>query len=139
MDEIIGKTGYGNIAFFDTSQFPWVKKVESLYESIRSEFQLASDNIDILPAFQDFNEQQSKLSQDDKWKVLVFQFYGEKLDKNLAFFPSTVALLEHIPGWTSGMLSILAPGKKFLPIRAPIRECCVITLAYKSPRIAALM
>lgn len=138
MGNAIGKTETGDTAFFDTADFPWVEEVEALYSSIKSEFELANGNIDLLPAFQEFNDQQQKLSSDDKWKVLVFKFYGENIEESLAHFPATAKLLGHIPGWTTGMFSILKPGKIIPPHDGPYKGVLRYHLGLNIPENCAI-
>jgi len=121
MSEVISQSETGETAFFDTADFPWVEQVEQCYNDVYQEFGQVSSNIELLPAFQEFHDIQHKLTDDEKWKVFAFQAYGEMLDENLALFPQTATLLNLIPQWTTGMFSILMPGKQIQPHEGPYK------------------
>ncbi|CAH9055523.1 hypothetical protein PSECIP111951_01257 [Pseudoalteromonas holothuriae] len=113
--EIIRQTENGNVKFFDNEDFSWIKEAESLYSEALSEVLLALTQEENIPAFQEIQNEQTYLTSDDKWKVIVLKGYGESIEDNIALFPSTMKLLNNIPGWVSAMYSILKPGKKILP------------------------
>ncbi|WP_179957455.1 aspartyl/asparaginyl beta-hydroxylase domain-containing protein [Exilibacterium tricleocarpae] len=112
MTDVIRKLTRHESAFFDCGTFPWITDVEKLYPSIVDEVEVALDNSEVIPAFQEIQKEQEEITCDEKWKVVLFKGYGEDIDKNLDLFPKTAQLLNHIPGWTTGMFSILLPGKE---------------------------
>lgn len=121
MADIISHTDTGSKAFFDAADFAWVTEVEQCYPAVQAEFTQVANNVDALPAFQQFHEVQHKITDDNKWKVLAFQAYGEMFNDNLSILPATANLLSYIPNWTTGMFSILMPGKKIPPHEGPYK------------------
>ena len=133
MTDIIRTLTVQDSAFFDCSNFPWISDVEKLYDEVVDEVDVALNNSDAIPAFQDIQKEQREVTGDDKWKVLLFKGYGESVDKNLALFPKTSRLLDKIPGWTTGMFSILLPEKKIPPHVGPYAGVLRYHLGLKVP------
>ena len=115
MMELINHTYGADVPFFDVQEFPWVAEVESKFAGIRSELEKVVDRIELVPAFQEVQKDQYRITADDKWKVVVFQGFGKKFQDNLDAFPITSEALSCIPEWSTGMFSILKPGKKIPP------------------------
>ena len=76
---------------------------------------------DDLPNFQDISTDQYHLTDDDRWKTYFFYGYGFRSDANCARCPETTRLVETIPGMTTAMFSILAPGKRIPPHDGPYK------------------
>lgn len=115
MKSLISCQENGKTVFFDESDFPWINEVENRWLAITREVNTALKGINLIPAFQEIQEDQSALTRDDLWKVIVFRGFGDDIKKNSDAFPETFSALNVIPGWASGMISILQPGKKIPP------------------------
>lgn len=133
MSEIIKSTPMGDVAFFNSENFPWVEAAESHYLTVIKEIAPALQMSANIPAFQEIQEEQQVLTNDDKWKVIVLQGYGEKAQQNIDLFPETMALLNNIPGWTTAMYSILAPGKRIPPHEGPYNGVLRYHMGIKVP------
>jgi aspartyl/asparaginyl beta-hydroxylase (cupin superfamily) len=121
LTQIIEQTDTAEQAFFASQDFPWIAKVEQSQPQILAEFERVQAQINQLPAFEAMSEEQLDISDDDKWKVLIFKVYGEVFTDNLALFPTTAAVLEQIPDCSGGMFSILKPGKIIPPHEGPYK------------------
>ncbi len=112
LDEFMGRESLvGDPAVFDSRLFPWVADLEAHWEDIRRELDALLEWREHLPALQELQPDQYKVSWDDQWKAFVLYGYGFRSDRNCARCPETSRLLESIPHMTSAWFSILAPGK----------------------------
>jgi ornithine lipid ester-linked acyl 2-hydroxylase len=111
----------GEATFFDVELFPWVAEVERNWPVIREELERVLVDRQELPNFQDISKDQIEITDDDRWKTLFLYGYGFKTDLGTQMCPRTAALMERIPGMTTAMFSILAPGKHILPHRGPYK------------------
>jgi beta-hydroxylase len=111
----------GQDAFFDPHRFPWVRALEAHWADIRRELDAVLDRHDELPAFQEISSHQRILTSDDGWKTFFFWGYGRRFGRNLERCPETARLLAQIPGMTTAMFSILAPGKHIPAHEGPYR------------------
>src|SRR5262245_33621472 len=102
----------GDAAFFPVDDFPWVRRVEARWPSIRLELEQVLVWNDELPNFQDISIDQQSLTQDDRWKTFFFCGYGFTSTRNLERCPETARALREIPGLTTAFFSILAPHKR---------------------------
>lgn len=105
----------GNTAFFEQDQFPWVQQVQEQWSAIVEELDAVMGKRHLIPAFQEIQSDQTAITNDDLWKVIVFRGYGDDLSTNCKAFPVIKETLDLIPGWTSAMVSILEPGKRIPP------------------------
>jgi ornithine lipid ester-linked acyl 2-hydroxylase len=113
--DMIRHSETGEIDFFDPNDFAWVRDVERRYPELRAEVDVALESPEMIPGFEEIQEVQSKLSNDRKWKVIVFRGFGEAFNENAELFPATMSALGKIPGWTTAMYSILEPNKTLPP------------------------
>jgi len=109
----------GNTAFFEESDFQWVKDVEADYSQIRAELEKVLEKSDSIPNFQDVSTAQKYLTKGDDWKTFMLYAYGHRIADNCAHCPNTEAALAKIPHMRSAMFSILKPGKHIPPHRGP--------------------
>lgn len=110
---------HGDRAFFSPEQFPWTKQVAAFTGDIQAELDALLTDVDSLPNFQDISPDQVVLTRDGRWKTFFFRLYGEELNRNCERCPRTAEALRLIPGMTTAMFSILAPGKTIPPHRGP--------------------
>jgi len=114
-------TAGGDLAFFDTAAFPWVRQVEPNWRTIREELQKLMSEQEVIPNFQDISIEQAKLTEGEQWKTFFFYAYGHRADSNCARCPATARVLQMIPGMSTAMFSILAPGKHIPEHRGPYK------------------
>jgi aspartyl/asparaginyl beta-hydroxylase (cupin superfamily) len=95
--------------FFDPADFPWVNELEANFRTIRRDLDAALASRDQIPGFASVSSRQRRIA-DERWKTLVFHFFGQRVAENCDRFPATSALLDRIPGMTTAMFSILAEG-----------------------------
>jgi ornithine lipid ester-linked acyl 2-hydroxylase len=107
--------------FYDPADFPWVAPLEADWHLIRAELDGVLARRDELPNFQDISTDQAHLTDDDRWKTYFLYGYGFRSDANCARCPETTRLVESIPGMTTAMFSILAPGKRIPPHDGPYK------------------
>lgn len=108
----------GQAPFFDTARFPWVADVERAFPDIRAEL-LEVQRTRAIPAFQEVSLEQAALTEGEDWKTWFLYAYGVRVDDNCTPCPRTDAALRRIPGMTTAMFSILAPGKHIPAHRGP--------------------
>ena len=111
----IRQTENGKHTFFDTSDFPWVEKIESNWKSIRKELDHILSTIDMLPGYEDIQSEQKILTQDKRWKIFPFYAYGYFQEENMRRCPETAKILQMIPGLQAAMFSIMEADKKIPP------------------------
>lgn len=113
--KLISRFTTSELAFFDHQHFSWITDIESQWEVIRNELTTALSHSNVLPAFQEVQEDQVGLTSDDLWKVIVFKGFGTNFDKIRALFPNTCRAIELIEEHSSAMISVLEPGKHIPP------------------------
>jgi beta-hydroxylase len=106
---------------YDPADFAWVAPVQAEWKTIRAELDEVLARREDLPNFQDISTDQYHLTDDDRWKTYFFYGYGFRSDANCARCPTTTRLVEAIPGMTTAMFSILAPGKHIPPHDGPYK------------------
>src|SRR5262245_35245417 len=107
--------------FYEPTDFPWVAPLEADWKAVRTELDAVLTRRDELPNFQDISTDQAHLTDDDRWKTYFFYGYGFRSDANCERCPETTRLVESIPGMTTAMFSILAPGKHIPPHDGPYK------------------
>ncbi len=112
MEKIIGLTHDGHQTFFDAAGFAWVRNLESNWMAIRGELDELLKERESIPSFQDLSRDQMFLTDGNDWKTFFFYTYGHRAERNCERCPRTAELLRCIPGMTTAMFSILAPGKR---------------------------
>jgi len=123
----------GDRPFFDPAQFPWITSLESHWKDIRAELEPLLERLQSIPNFQDISQDQSSITQDDRWKTYFFYGYGFKAEKNCARCPKTTALIEQIPEMKTAFFSILLPHKQIPEHRGPYKGLLRYHLALKVP------
>lgn len=112
-DTLVAWASSGQV-FYDTRDFDFVKELEQNWEAIRKECVEVLNNTKV-PNIQDFFREQSKITTDENWKSYLLLFFGYELEEHCRNCPETTKLVKAIPGVSSAMFSVLAPGKKLLP------------------------
>lgn len=122
VDAVIARNSLvGDPAFFDVSQFDWIKPLEANWKVIRAELDQVMLGHAELPNFQDISEDQKRISQDDRWKTFFLYGYGYSMPENCAHCPETTRLVEAVPGMKTAFFSILSAGKHIPAHRGPYK------------------
>ena len=100
----------GDPPVFDSSLFPFVAEFEKEWHKIAAEYGRLADMKQHLPSFHELSPDQKKISLGDNWKVFLLYGFGYKSERNCAFCPETVRLLEQVPQLENAWFSILSPG-----------------------------
>lgn len=127
----------GDRTFFDCAQFPWIAALEASWPAMRRELDDVMRYRDALPNFQDILRHERHLTDDSGWKTFFFFGYGVAFGESARRCPETARLVERIPGMTTAMFSILAPGKRIPPHRGPYAGVLRYHLALSVPKPAA--
>lgn len=104
----------GNLPVYNTSDFPWVKEVESEWLTIRSELEDVMKRRTELPSFQNIMPGVDAINNDNDWKTFFLAGYGIESERNCRRCPETARILKKIPGMKTAFFSILSP-KKHIP------------------------
>ena len=110
----------GRKAFFDPEEFPFVAEMEANWEKIQAEFLQVWES-EYVPNIQDVFKEQSLIAKDENWKSYMLLLYGFDFKDHIDKCPETYRLMKKIPGISSAMFSILAPGKHLPPHHGPYR------------------
>lgn len=132
-ERLVVETPSGRTEFFEPAEFPWVAEIEARAEEIKEELDGLLARVDQLPNFQDIQEEQRKLTQDDRWKVFLLYGYGARADENCRRCPRTAEIVESIPGMTTAMFSVLLPHKHIPPHTGPWKGVLRYHLALRTP------
>jgi beta-hydroxylase len=132
-EHLVARTPSGRTEFFEPDEFPWIADIEARADEIREELDGLLARVDQLPNFQDIQEEQSKLTQDDRWKVFFFYGYGARADDNCRRCPRTAEIVQSIPGMTTAMFSVLLPHKHIPPHTGPWKGVLRYHLALRTP------
>lgn len=125
--------------FFGRDDVPGVSVLEDNWEVIRAELDDLLLERDQIPAFQQVDRGQRRLTDDDRWKSYVFWYGGAESAPNRERCPKTAELLDRMPNVYTAFFSILAPGKRIpihsgalkgllrvhLPLVVPAGECWI--------------
>jgi ornithine lipid ester-linked acyl 2-hydroxylase len=122
VERFIGRRSLvGDATFFEPERFPWVAQIEANWTVIRDELERVLEDQEGLPNFQDISTDQIEITDDDRWKTFFLYGYGFQAELGVQTCPRTAALMRQIPGMTTAMFSILAPGKHILDHRGPYK------------------
>lgn len=104
---------HGNLpAFFDTTNWKWTRESELLYPTIRFEIEsLLGRKNNVLEPY--FNS--SLVSENGKWEVVHFYFWGKEMKENCDACPELMRVLSHIPGMLNAGISRLSPHTEIKP------------------------
>lgn len=111
----------GDRRFFDPGLFPWARAMEAAYPDIARELAALMANLDDVPGFERISTDQTKLTNDGRWKTYFFRGYGVDFPENCQACPRTWEALLGIPRMSTAFFSILEPGKQIPPHRGPYK------------------
>lgn len=123
-----------NSYFVDPNYFCWTAELENNWQTIRQELDVILKATEKLPNFQDISQDQSRISQDDRWKTYFLYGYGIKLEQNCHYCPETTKLIESVPGMKTAFFSILLPGKHIPEHRGAYKGVLRYHLGLKVPQ-----
>ena len=109
----------GEHSFFNPSELDWIPRVEAGWTAIRDELREVLRERDRIPNFQEVSSEQTRITQDNKWKTYWLYAYGRKMADNCRSCPETTRLIEAIPAIKTAFFSILAPRKHIPEHRGP--------------------
>jgi aspartyl/asparaginyl beta-hydroxylase (cupin superfamily) len=132
-ERLIARTPSGRTEFFEPDEFPWIAEVEARADEVKGELDGLLARVDQIPNFQDVQEEQRRLTQDDRWKVFLLYGYGARFDSNCRRCPRTAEIVESIPGMTTAMFSVLLPHKHIPPHTGPWKGVLRYHLALRTP------
>lgn len=133
---MLAQSTVGDAVVFDKARFPWVADLEADWKAIRGELDAVLLRRESLPAFQEIQPDQEKISPDDKWRVYLFCGFGHQSARHRRECPETARLLDRVPGLTSAFFSVLAPGKHVPPHVGLTKGLLRCHLGLKVPRDA---
>jgi len=123
----------GEAKFFDSTSFPWTRRLEQGWPEIRAELDRVLEDREALPNFQDISVDQASITNDDKWKTYFLYGYGFKSEANCARCPDTARLCAEIPGMKTAFFSILSPHKHIEAHRGPYKGVLRYHLGLRIP------
>jgi ornithine lipid ester-linked acyl 2-hydroxylase len=122
-----------NQTFVDRGEVPGVEVLEQNWKAIRAELDDLLLERATIPAFQEVDPGQRRLTDDDRWKTFVFRLYGADAPANRERCPDTSDVLDRIPNLYTAFFSILGPQKR-LPLHAgPLKSLVRVHLALLVP------
>jgi ornithine lipid ester-linked acyl 2-hydroxylase len=126
-------TRHGRAEFYPTEEFPWTSELESQWPTIRAELDDVLSQLANVPNIQEVSVEQLPLTQDDRWKTLIFIAAGQKIERNCRQCPQTVSRLLAIPDLYFAQFSILVGPKHLAAHRGPYKGLLNCHLALKVP------
>ncbi|MFG1931668.1 aspartyl/asparaginyl beta-hydroxylase domain-containing protein [Mycobacterium sp. NPDC048908] len=132
-ERLIARTPSGRTEFFEPDEFPWIAGVEARADEMKEELAGLLARVDHLPNYQDIQEEQRRLTEDDRWKIFGFYAFGARADGNCRRCPRTAEIVESIPGMTTALFSVLLPHKHIPPHRGVWKGVLRYHLALRTP------
>lgn len=103
---------------YTLDNYEFLKKIQDNSMEIKNEI-LQYDS-SLLKNMEDLSEEQQRIVEKRKWKVLFLKVYGKELSKNISAFPITSQLLK-TNKITTAMFSILEPQTLISAHRGPYK------------------
>jgi Aspartyl/Asparaginyl beta-hydroxylase len=116
--------------WYDSSEFPWVRRLEESYEDIRGELEEILSDKSHLTSY-------VYLGQEEGWKSFRFVDGFSPNEENCRRLPKTAELIKslpHFPYFRDAMFSILKPGTILPPHRDGSNTYLTCHLGLKIPR-----
>ena len=133
-EQLFKLTKRGRARFFPPEIYPWTSSLQEEWSQIRSELDAQLDTLDSAPNYRDVAPSGRPLTQEDKWKAVVFRVMGQPIEENLRLYPKTAESIDSIPGLVYAMLSVLKPGMEIAPHRGPYSGILNCHLALRVPK-----
>jgi beta-hydroxylase len=110
----------GDRTFYALADYPWIKDIEHEWPVMQRELQALLAQRTKIPEFKNLSEEQGAITQGE-WRTFMFYVYGHKVKANCALCPETARVAKRIPGMTTALYSVLAPGAHITPHRGPYK------------------
>jgi aspartyl/asparaginyl beta-hydroxylase (cupin superfamily) len=111
----------GNRTFYPLADYPWTKETEREWPVMQRELQaLLKPKQTKIPEFKSISEQQGNITQGE-WRTFMLYVYGYEVAANCACCPETARIVKQIPGMSTALFSVLAPGARITPHRGPYK------------------
>jgi aspartyl/asparaginyl beta-hydroxylase (cupin superfamily) len=111
----------GNRTFYPLADYPWTKMIEREWPVMQGELQaLLKQRQTKIPEFKSISEQQGKITEGE-WRTFMLYVYGHEVAANCAICPETARIVKQIPGMSTALFSVLAPGAQITPHRGPYK------------------
>jgi aspartyl/asparaginyl beta-hydroxylase (cupin superfamily) len=94
----------------DVRAFPWTRELRGHWQAIRDEAVRVALPEGAAPSVAAISPDPCTIAAVDQWRSFILCGYGYDIHANLARCPATSRAVRDIPGLTSAMFSILAPG-----------------------------
>lgn len=124
----------GDPAVYDTAVFPWVKELESHWETIRGEAEAALQDLDKVPPLATISPDHRRIAPAGRWRSFFLIGYRYRDDANCAKCPKTTEIIERIPGLNSAFFSVLVPGTHIPPHTGVTKAFLTCHLGIQVPR-----
>jgi ornithine lipid ester-linked acyl 2-hydroxylase len=112
---------HGDRTFYPLADYPWTKDIEREWRVMQQELQaLLEAKQTKIPEFKDLSREQEKITQGE-WRTFMLYAYGYEVAANCAICPETARIVKRIPGMTTALFSVLAPGAHITPHRGPYK------------------
>jgi beta-hydroxylase len=118
----------------DAGRFSWTSGLEANWNAIRREAEAALTNLNAVPPLRDISPDHRRIAEPDRWRSYFLWGYGYRMEANCAACPTTVRLLEDVPGLNSAFFSILKPGAHIPRHRGVTKAILTCHLGLKTPR-----
>ena len=118
----------------DAARFSWTAGLEANWESIRREAEAALANLNAIPPLRDISPDHRRIAEPDRWRSYFLWGYGYRMEANCAACPTTVRLLEGVPGLNSAFFSILKPGAHIPSHRGVTKAILTCHLGVATPK-----
>jgi hypothetical protein len=107
--------------FFPLADYPWTKEVEREWPVMQRELQaLLKTQRTKIPEFKNISEQQGNIIKGE-WRTFMLYVYRNEVAANCALCPETARIVKRIPGMSTALFSVLAPGALIKPHRGPYK------------------
>lgn len=128
----------GDPPVYDTAAFPWVKELESHWETIRAEAAAALQDLEKVPPLATISPDHRRIAPAGRWRSFFLIGYRYRDDANCAKCPKTIALIEKIvPGLNSAFFSVLVPGTHIPPHTGVTKAFLTCHLGIQVPQESA--
>ncbi|MCX7620832.1 MAG: aspartyl/asparaginyl beta-hydroxylase domain-containing protein [Acidimicrobiales bacterium] len=102
---------------YEPEDVPGCEVLADNWQVIREELDDLLRSQQPIPAFQEVDPGQRRLTDDDGWKSFLFRLYGADVNTNRERCPKTAHVLDEVPGLYTAFFSILEPYKR-IPIHS---------------------
>jgi beta-hydroxylase len=123
-----------NAPVLDVRAFPWTRELRGHWQAIRDEAVRVAVPEGAAPSLATISPDPCTIAAVDRWRSFILCGYGYDIHANLARCPATAQALRDIPGLTSAMFSILAPGTHIPAHRGVTKGLITCHLALVVPR-----